>query len=81
MITLTTYRTVNPSQNQFIIEFVYTEEQYQEIENVKDVSFETFWSGIGGFVGIFLGYSMMQFPELIEYLSVLFHNVKDILRS
>ena len=41
---------------------------YQEIEFVKDFGFESFWSGIGGFVGIFLGFSMMQFPEALEFL-------------
>ena len=35
---------------------------------IEDFNFESFWSGIGGFVGIFLGYSMMQFPEALIYI-------------
>ena len=27
--------------------------------------FETFWSSIGGFTGIFLGFSLLQIPDLI----------------
>ena len=51
-----------------IVEFVYKEKYYEEIQYVRDFGLESFWSGIGGFVGIFLGYSMMQFPDLIGKL-------------
>ena len=44
----------------------YTEDVYQEIENIKDISFEQFFSAVGGFVGIFLGYSFLQIPGMIE---------------
>ena len=53
-----------------MINFDYKEKYYEEIQYVKDFDIESFWSGIGGFVGIFLGYSMMQFPELIGKLSI-----------
>ena len=46
----------------------YTESFYQEIENVQDFSFEIFWSSVGGFVGICLGYSVLQIPELLASL-------------
>ena len=48
-----------------MMRFSYTETDYQEIQYVRDFSIESFWSGIGGFVGIFLGYSMMQLPEIL----------------
>ena len=47
------------------IKFYYQEQYYQELRYLPDFDLETFISNIGGFVGIFLGYSMMQFPELI----------------
>ena len=43
----------------------YAEESYQEVVNLKDFGSEALWSSIGAFVGIFLGYSLMQVPELI----------------
>ena len=43
----------------------FPDETYQEILNVKSFNVEALWSSIGGFVGIFLGYSLMQVPELI----------------
>ncbi len=46
------------------------EKYYQEIEYVQDFGFESFWSGVGGFVGIFLGYSLMQFPEFLGKVNV-----------
>ena len=47
------------------IKFNYQDQYYQELEYLPDFDLETFISNIGGFVGIFLGYSMMQFPELL----------------
>lgn len=47
------------------VRFLYRDKYYQEIEYVRDFGFESFMSGVGGFVGIFLGYSLRQIPELI----------------
>ena len=49
-----------------VLEVVYMDDFYQEIINVRDFGFESFWSGIGGFVGIFLGYSLLQTPDLVQ---------------
>ena len=38
-------------------------QKYQEIKNEKELSFEMLWSSIGGFVGMFIGYSMLQFLD------------------
>lgn len=38
----------------------YMMQTYQEIKNEKEFSFEMLWSSIGGFVGMFIGYSMLQ---------------------
>ena len=53
------------SSDETNIKFRYQEKYYQELRYLPDFDLETFISNIGGFVGIFLGYSMMQFPELI----------------
>ena len=37
---------------------------FQEIDNVRDFTLESCWSAIGGFVGIFVGYSLLQLPEV-----------------
>ena len=47
------------------LEIGYLEKYYEEIMQVKAFGFEDFISGLGGFIGIFLGYSMMQIPELL----------------
>ena len=47
------------------IKFTYQEQYYQELEYLPGFDLETFISNVGGFVGIFLGYSLMQFPELL----------------
>ena len=37
----------------------------REIKEIKDFGFEDFISSLGGFIGIFLGYSMFQIPQLL----------------
>ena len=54
------------------MEIFYEEKYYEEILQVEDFSIQDFISNLGGFIGIFLGYSMMQIPELLGK----FHNVK-----
>ena len=40
-------------------------EELKEIEEIKDFGFEDFVSDLGGFIGIFLGFSMLQIPQLL----------------
>ena len=47
------------------IQFFYTERIYEEIKYLRAIGFENWLSNVGGFVGIFLGYSMMQLPEFL----------------
>ena len=65
MYNAVTYYFQPMLQNDPMMKVVYKDKFYQEIQYVKDFNFESFWSGIGGFLGMFLGYSMMQFPELL----------------
>lgn len=50
------------------IEISYLEKYYEEISQVVEFGFLDFVSSLGGFIGIFLGYSMMQIPELLGTL-------------
>ena len=59
-------KDVPQEKDQLKIVIRYTEDVYQQIENIQDVSFETFFSAVGGFVGIFLGYSFLQIPEMFD---------------
>ena len=47
------------------MEILYADRYYEEILQVEDFSIQDFISNLGGFIGIFLGYSMMQIPELL----------------
>ena len=63
-----------------LIELIYAEEKYQEFINAREFGFESFGSGVGGLIGIFLGYSFLQIPESVSQLwmwTVLkLHNLK-----
>ena len=69
MIVLSNQDNFGPRDNETIIKVIYTEISYQEIENKQEFSFESFFSGVGGFIGIFLGYSLHQLPDLLHHIS------------
>ena len=80
MSTLVTVNKDLPqTKDQFKIMIRYTELVYQNIENSRGTSFETFFSGVGGFVGIFCGYSIMQVPEFFDNAQprIFFNQIKE----
>ena len=66
----------NPQPNDFSIKFHYTEKIYEEILYDKKYTFENFCNTLGGFWGIFLGFSLMQFPEFFSYILPLIYALK-----
>ena len=62
-----------PKPNDIAIKFVYSEQEYEEIQYKKAIGFESWLSNVGGFVGIFLGCSMMQFPEFLLFFAKVFN--------
>ena len=54
-----------PMPNDISVKFVYAEKVYEEIQYIEAIGFNSWLSNVGGFVGIFLGYSMMQVPEFL----------------
>ena len=45
----------------------YQPKTFIKIINTRAMGFESFGGGAGGFIGVFLGYSLMQIPDLILY--------------
>ena len=70
-------KTVGPENKHTKIKISYIEYTYQETQNVRDFTFESFFSSIGGFVGIFLGYSMLQIPELLISIPSVMKKLKN----
>ena len=54
--------------NVILLQFVYMKKIYQEVVNLREFGFQSCWSSIGGFVGIFIGYSLLNFPETLGNL-------------
>ena len=66
----------NPIPGDIGLKFYYTEKIFEEIQYIRAIPFENWLSNVGGFVGIFLGYSMIQFPEFLICLSNIFDKMK-----
>ena len=56
-------------------QFRHVNDVYQNITNARGFTAENCWAGVGGFIGIFVGVSLMQVPEiLIECYRPIFLN-------
>ena len=47
------------------ITFNHESGYYMNVENLTAITFDDLWSQVGGLVGIFLGYSLSQFPDIL----------------
>ena len=47
------------------ITITYKQKYYEEIQYGQDFTVESFISNVGGFIGMFLGYSLMQLPDFL----------------
>ena len=63
---VTNSKTLRKAAQHITFRINYMDDSYQETENFRDFNFESFFSSLGGFIGIFLGYSMLQIPELLS---------------
>ena len=54
--------------SEFEIRIDYRTQNYQDITNSRDMGIENVWSSSGGFIGIFMGFSLFQAPELMVEL-------------
>ena len=59
------FREFSPGKGNLSVIIKYSEDTYHEIVNMQQVTMDSFWSSTGGFVGMFLGYSVMQVPHFI----------------
>ena len=46
--------------DEVLFKFLYLTDDYQELKNKRNFDIEMLWSGIGGFLGIFAGYGLLQ---------------------
>ena len=47
------------------VTITYKQQYYEEIQYGENFSIESFVSNVGGFIGMFLGYSLMQLPDFL----------------
>ena len=79
MTSLVTFtRELEQLPRQFLVKVIYTENFYQEIKNVREFTFETFWSTAGGYLGFFLGYSLLQLPDLLHHFPSFWRKMRII---
>ena len=53
------------------IRIKYMDEQYQEIQNKREFGLDSLGSSVGGYIGIFLGFGMLQLPDLLAQTYIL----------
>ena len=58
----------SPRPKDISMEFIYTEKTYEEVKYSRMMGFDGWLSNVGGFIGIFLGYSMLQIPGFLQFI-------------
>ena len=56
--------TKDAKKNSFAISIRYPE-YFAEVKHVKEITLESLLGNIGGYVGVFLGYSLLQMPTIV----------------
>ena len=52
------------------VEIHFKSSHYKEIKQIKDFCLESWIGNVGGYMGLFLGYAICQFPEMIKYFLI-----------
>ena len=73
-MSLTQCKEVN---NIFEVILEFTDTTYMEIEQVRDYGIQDVVGDVGGYLGLFLGFALLQIPEVIF---TIISWIKDILR-
>ena len=60
-------RLLDDNESGLYLDMVFNNvnDKFQVIENSRGFTAENCWSAIGGFIGIFVGWSLMQVPHLL----------------
>ena len=60
------YYVSNEDQHEFLLKISHINEEYKETLNIRGFDEETLLSTVGGYIGIFLGYSLLQLPAILS---------------
>ena len=58
------------NQNQCILfwDIIYSFNYFDETTNVRSFGKDSLWGNIGGYVGMILGFSLLQLPNLASFI-------------
>ena len=62
------------NETSFWIYLEIRQTKFRDITQVKEFTFDDFVGTCGGYIGMFLGYALIQFPQ---FLQVIFHKIKN----
>ena len=67
--TVNTYKQklsdANKQKNQLRIHFIFLTKKYEEVQSIREYGMDSLWAEVGGYIGIFLGYSLLQVVEVL----------------
>ena len=55
-------------QSRFMVLVHFPNRKYRQITHVQEYDVESMMGNIGGYIGLFLGYSLLQFPQFLQTL-------------
>ena len=67
--TVNTYKQILTNnekiKNELRIDFNFLTKKYEEVQNLREYGMDSLWAEVGGYIGIFLGYSLLQVVEVL----------------
>ena len=77
MLKLNHLKTNCRNDTRFWIYQVTRQTRFKDIMQVREFTFDDFVGTCGGYIGMFLGYALIQFPQFLQFI---FHKIrKEIL--
>ena len=74
-MTVSSSIEMKTDKKDLLLVFHYRSDNYMETTNTRAYHFESLWSSLGGLVGLFMGFSLLQLPGVLSTLWSLMINV------
>ena len=68
MLKLNHLKTNCRNETSFWIYQVIRQTRFKEITQVREFTFDDFAGTCGGYIGMFLGYALIQFPQFFQFI-------------
>ena len=75
MLILNHLKTYCRNETSFWIDQSFLQTKFKDIAQVREFTFDDLAGTCGGYIGMFLGYALIQFPQFLQFIFEKIRNV------